>query len=77
MKLKDRDVLNFSFFTINHFVYACMWREGGASREAYFQGGSVKNFDFFCLLMNGVNQERLINKLAKLLKTRSSQGGAS
>ena len=47
MKLKDSDVLNFSFFTINHFVYACMGREGGASREAYFQGGSVKNFDFF------------------------------
>ena len=51
-------------------------REGRLGRRIFREGAS-KILIFFCLLMNGVNQERLINKLAKPLKTRSSQGGAS
>ena len=46
IKVKDRDVF---FFAMNHFVYACMGREGRDLRKctiACSQGGSVKNFDF-------------------------------
>ena len=28
IKIKDGGVLNFSFFKMNHFVYACMGRKG-------------------------------------------------
>ena len=52
MKIKDGGVLNFSFFTINHFVYACMAMERGyvpKSTVAYSQGGMVKCFSFLCV----------------------------
>ena len=35
IKIKDRDVLNFSFFIINHFAYSCMGREG--RRDSMYQ----------------------------------------
>ena len=54
-KIKDGGVLNFSFFKMNHFVYACMGREGR------------KKFRLLtCIIIP--NQERVLEKLAKLLK---------
>ena len=56
MKIKDGGVLNFSFFAINHFVYACMAMEGGyvpKSTVAYSQWGMVKCFRFFAFVNNG------------------------
>ena len=54
IKIKDRGVINFSFFTMNHFVYACIEREGGYVPKCmvvYSQGRSKKN-DFFVYTIN-------------------------
>ena len=42
-------MLNFSFFTMNYFVYACIKKDGGYATKctvAYSQQGRIKHFDF-------------------------------
>ena len=55
IKIKDSGVLKFSFFKMNHFVYACMGMEGRKK---------IRHFTYITI----PNQERVIKKLAKLLK---------
>ena len=55
IKMKDGVVLNFSFFKKNHFVYACMGREGRKK---------IRLFTYIII----PNQARVLKKLTKLLK---------
>ena len=55
IKIKDSGVLNFSFFKMNHLVYACMGREGR------------KKFRLFTYIIIS-NQESVLKKLAKHLE---------
>ena len=74
-KIKDSGVLYFSFFIMNHFMYACMGREGGTEGEyvpkctySYSQGGRSK-ISTFCARSSVPNQKRVTKKLAKFMKS--------
>ena len=72
IKIKDSGLLNFSFFIINHFVYACRGREGrmkGMYQNVWLcihkEGG--QNFWLVAYVIVP-NQKRVKNKLAELIK---------
>ena len=55
IKIKYGRVINFSFFTMNHFVHAGIGRVGEHLPKCtvtYSQGRRVKIFDFFVNLIN-------------------------
>ena len=64
IKVKDRGVLNFPFFIMNHFGYACMGREGWYVPKctvAYSQRGiCVRNTSWRLLLKNFVYNSLLL-----------------
>ena len=68
MKIKDSGVLNFSFFKMNHFAYACMGRKGmyqNARLRVNREGCQIFRLFAYALFPN---QKRVTKKLAKLLK---------
>ena len=72
-KAKDCGVLDFSFFIMHRFMYACMGREG--RREGMYQNVRMRihreGGQKFRLLAHIVvpNQKRAVKKLAKFNKS--------